>query len=535
MASQSSERQDFGNELDVASKRIGVNIQTLQHLREAFAQIGLEGERADKILTKFREGIGEALVEGTGEANDAFVAMGINIREVVDQGYDLAEIMKVVLDRLNDVQDANRRVNFAAGFFGARGVKALGFGGEFGERYTRASTIFNLSEEQKNALQASRIARGEVGGASSSAFASGVANASQGLAAAFRDLRSALEGAQPATELFAKTMTELFTGIVGFAGGVVNAPRRIGRGFRSTFGLGNTQPEGGRVLGEAGDAARLPFSVTGPEQTKVQNYFDQVQTGFTRALELSKLELEVSGQRAELQRGELAVFQFKNQLADQRIILEEKIAALLTQQEQGMDVDKRQLQDLQEARLDLIMGTDEAIAKVKKLTEQQTANDEATRKITEASAAFEGAFAGAFDQIIEGGAKASDVMKQLLADIIKIALKQAILGPLAENAGSGLGSFFGGAKAGGGSVTGGKGYLVGEMGPELFVPGRSGSIVPNDELSGSPTININVAAGVTREDVVAYIESRRQDFADDAMNQYRASRVQPTSLIGRRV
>lgn len=49
-----------------------------------------------------------------------------------------------------------------------------------------------------------------------------------------------------------------------------------------------------------------------------------------------------------------------------------------------------------------------------------------------------------------------------------------------------------GAKAGGGSVFGGEAYLVGEQGPELFVPGASGNIVPNNRLSGS-NIVINMS------------------------------------------
>jgi hypothetical protein len=52
-------------------------------------------------------------------------------------------------------------------------------------------------------------------------------------------------------------------------------------------------------------------------------------------------------------------------------------------------------------------------------------------------------------------------------------------------------------RAGGGRVTGGGSYLVGEMGPEIFMPGRGGNIVPNDRLGGGGTnITINVTAGM---------------------------------------
>jgi hypothetical protein len=55
-----------------------------------------------------------------------------------------------------------------------------------------------------------------------------------------------------------------------------------------------------------------------------------------------------------------------------------------------------------------------------------------------------------------------------------------------------------GARAGGGRVTGGMSYLVGEMGPEIFQPGRGGNIVSNDRIGsgGGTSIVINVTAGM---------------------------------------
>lgn len=44
-------------------------------------------------------------------------------------------------------------------------------------------------------------------------------------------------------------------------------------------------------------------------------------------------------------------------------------------------------------------------------------------------------------------------------------------------------------KAAGGPVTGGTPYMVGERGPELFVPGSSGSIIPNGRAGGTVIIN----------------------------------------------
>jgi phage-related minor tail protein len=54
-----------------------------------------------------------------------------------------------------------------------------------------------------------------------------------------------------------------------------------------------------------------------------------------------------------------------------------------------------------------------------------------------------------------------------------------------------------GGLASGGTAMGGKTYLVGERGPELFTPGRTGSVAPNNALGGS-NIVVNVDATGTQ-------------------------------------
>jgi phage-related minor tail protein len=58
---------------------------------------------------------------------------------------------------------------------------------------------------------------------------------------------------------------------------------------------------------------------------------------------------------------------------------------------------------------------------------------------------------------------------------------------------------FGGARATGGPVASGKAYLVGERGPELFMPGASGTIIPNDfGGGGSVNVTVNIDASGTK-------------------------------------
>ena len=75
-----------------------------------------------------------------------------------------------------------------------------------------------------------------------------------------------------------------------------------------------------------------------------------------------------------------------------------------------------------------------------------------------------------------------DLLKRMAAQMVTSALFKGLASMFAGKTGGAAGffsNFFGGARADGGPVSRGKGYLVGERGPEMFVPGMSGAIVPN--------------------------------------------------------
>ncbi len=52
-------------------------------------------------------------------------------------------------------------------------------------------------------------------------------------------------------------------------------------------------------------------------------------------------------------------------------------------------------------------------------------------------------------------------------------------------------------RAGGGPVSGGSPYLVGERGPEMFVPRSSGNIIPNHQLAGAGGGNVTIVYSPT--------------------------------------
>ena len=111
--------------------------------------------------------------------------------------------------------------------------------------------------------------------------------------------------------------------------------------------------------------------------------------------------------------------------------------------------------------------------------------------------------------LINGTKSASDAFRDMASsiinDMIRMVIQRQITAPLAGALNNVIGAAFGGAavpaspRAIGGSVQSGRTHLVGERGPELFIPSASGSIVPNNAMGGGGVTvvqNINVSTGV---------------------------------------
>ena len=122
------------------------------------------------------------------------------------------------------------------------------------------------------------------------------------------------------------------------------------------------------------------------------------------------------------------------------------------------------------------------------------------------------AIAQGFEDAAISGGNLSEIIKGLAQDLLRLVFKQEITTPLA----AGITNFIAGMRAGGGPVGAGNAYVVGEKGPELFVPSSSGSIIPNGggsgRGSGGSSINVtyNIASGVSRSDLAPILEQERK-------------------------
>ena len=110
---------------------------------------------------------------------------------------------------------------------------------------------------------------------------------------------------------------------------------------------------------------------------------------------------------------------------------------------------------------------------------------------------LEGAFTDFFDRTSEGFMNMHTLFRSVIDSIIQEVLRLAVIKPIVDYIMGGpvnlVSSIFGKAERGG-PVSGGRSYLVGERGPELFVPGQNGGIVPNGGLAmaGGGSTNINI-------------------------------------------
>jgi tape measure domain-containing protein len=184
----------------------------------------------------------------------------------------------------------------------------------------------------------------------------------------------------------------------------------------------------------------------------------------------------------------------------------------------------------------------DATAIRKKITEinnqtkaQQAAKDKAElaqQQFTAIGSTIGNQLTGAFDNLINKTQEWNDVLRSSLAAIGKV-LMMAGLNMLAGADGKGFLNFLGfgnglGARAAGGPVAGGSPYLVGEKGPELFVPGTGGSVVPTNDLrsamssGGSPVLNMSFQSTniggveyVSRDQLEAAMAATRRDASRD--------------------
>lgn len=225
-----------------------------------------------------------------------------------------------------------------------------------------------------------------------------------------------------------------------------------------------------------------------------------------RELDVINQQSDIENKRAQLELDRPHLTEIQIRLREIEIDRQEKINALLAK--------RKEIEDTMgsgRAKNDALANIDAQISAQNKLSdnEMNLANqNEASRKSfsdgwdqafknyqsTAENAAQVGAdvfntatgnMADALISWAQGGKLTfKDFANSMIADIMRIIIKWQLMNLISMAMGKGgisFGSMFGG-HAYGGNVEGGKPIVVGENGPELFVPQRGGAVVPNQRM-----------------------------------------------------
>ena len=172
-----------------------------------------------------------------------------------------------------------------------------------------------------------------------------------------------------------------------------------------------------------------------------------------------------------------------------------------------------------------IRAADPMLSRIDELNREMRKLNDTQRQAVELSKVMGTSFEDSFKGIIRGTMTVQDAFRNMLNKIADFfidtaarmaanQLQQGLLGIFSRTLGGGLGG--GGSSfrtdlggmisapmldpvpglkfANGGRPPVGKASIVGERGPELFVPDRAGTIIPNNQLGGGTSIVVNVDA-----------------------------------------
>ena len=235
--------------------------------------------------------------------------------------------------------------------------------------------------------------------------------------------------------------------------------------------------------------------------------------------------LKTVASQASLSKQQYAEEAFNNanalkSLKDEQALLQAKING-----NEAVEILNQQIRDLKAQ----FPGLDEAEARViaaniEALKQQISAAEQLKAVYSDIGATIKSSLVDSIQSAIDGtktlGEAAASVLDNIAAKLLDVAINMALFGALSGTGTGGglLGGLFGDGGGGGGGGLGsvasnmakyaplsefadggtppvGRPSLVGERGPELFMPGVRGSIIPNDALGGGGTnVVVNVDA-----------------------------------------
>jgi len=450
------------------SQKLGIDPEFLQKLRFAAEQTGVKVEALDMGLQRFIRRTAEA-AKGTGEAKQALESLGIQLFDNNNNLRNIEDVFFDVADAIANTTDAGEQVRLAFKFFDSEGVALV-------------ATLKNGSAGLKEFYQEAE---------------------NLGLIISRQTIKKAEKFAD-AFNIIKKQITSVVASILGaFLPALEQISSKFSNLLATGRGLDGTFDELGKTIGitlvnQVADSV-IAFG----------SFLDIFEIGFVKAKNTA-LDFAIAILNAldslPLMEVELSKITSLTALYSEATGQGGMQASLFAEKIRQVGMDsinaKAKLDELNKGGA----GFGTTTKSLNKFGEgfNQVFNDGAN-KFADMEAlgvkvgnTLESGLTDAFMNIGKGAEGLKDMMdgilKQILAELIRVFIVQQAVG-LVKNA-LGFGGVDGKA-AKGGTIGAGKTFLVGEEGPELFTPGRTGMVTPNDKIgTGGETPNVNITYNI---------------------------------------
>ena len=522
---------DRADELSKLSQKIGISTEALSGLSYA-------AELSDVSLQQLQGGITRLVrsqqdaASGMGDLGDTFKAIGVSVVDASGKLRDADAVLLDLADVFNKLPDGAEKTALAVDVFGRAGADLIPLLNS-GSRGIRGMT----DEAQELGL----ILDSETGKAAE-AFNDNLTRLKSSAFGLTTELTSSL---LPALVSITDTMVDLVKASkTAFSREGLFADDFFSFDSGAIAQMQRDQEEKASPAVSFIDGSDLPSTINNSESIlealrKMREEQDKVTAGRNSASDAAKRQAEAERElQKALEDEERAMEDARRIQADIQADILEAQEREMAQRNAALQVGKDLVSDLQfelelmkmsnveRATAIQLRGLDaEAVAEYGEKIAALNAELEANAKITQQMDGLRDASANLFEDLMSGSKSAGEAFRDLADSIIQNITRmiaqnfaESLFGNFGQTGGGSLGGvaqslfggLFGGGKAGGGPVAAGVPYMVGENGPEMFVPSTAGRISNASEtrrMGGGSVINISVEGQVD-------MRSRQQLAAD---------------------
>lgn len=509
----------FADQIKDTAAAADVSMSAVLNVGHALQLAGGNAENAGKVLSNFNKVLGDAAM-GDKAAHELFKELGISLRDL--ETLSVEELFKKTADALGKLDDNSKRVNLSMQAFGRgiRGVDVKGFNENLKEGH-------DLTEAQKKAFVDAAAAMDIWDNATHNLKVTMVEFLGSGGASFIRFLANGLDGIIRMVNAFADLLKKFDEWNAKNAQFDEEADAWSGRiTGESPYFKPLSKPEDAEGSGTGRKIK--PYRDTSGEN-KLAQLLKQLETlrfisieyenhlnEQVKGLDVQLTSLSLTKNQAEVYQ---ALYELDKKRSDEVAKLEEKRKeAVAAKADQSViaqiDLEIAKINELAAAYSDQIAATIKRNQDFMQSIEGgfmssfQKFQFEAINSAQWVEAAVDSVFTNmtnAINQFVETGKFSfADFVKSVIQGLIKLQMQMLITQLFAKAIGFAMGAFSttpgissnpayqgpptagvsASMRASGGDVFSNMPYMVGERGPELFVPNRTGTIIPNHALSG---------------------------------------------------